>query len=90
MEKLFTRYHGKRWNRLCERNECQEFFYISGDLDEGAKTRICVDSGLSAEFEVKLGMHHGSVLSDLLFPVGVDVMDVLSELLYAVDLVLMS
>ena len=32
-------------------------------LYEGAKTRIRVDSELSEEFEVKLGMHQGSVLS---------------------------
>ena len=32
-------------------------------LHEGAKTRIRVDSELSEEFEVKVGMHQGSVLS---------------------------
>ena len=32
-------------------------------LYEGAKTKVWVDSELSEEFEVKLGMHHGSVLS---------------------------
>ena len=30
---------------------------------EGAKTRVRVDSELSEEFEVKVGMHQGSVLS---------------------------
>ena len=32
-------------------------------LYEGAKTRVRVNSELSEEFEVKVGMHHGSVLS---------------------------
>ena len=31
-------------------------------LYEGAKTRFRVDSELSEEFEVKVGMHIGSVL----------------------------
>ena len=30
-------------------------------LYEGAKTRVGVDSELSEEFEVKLGMHHGII-----------------------------
>ena len=32
-------------------------------LHEGARTRVSVDSGLSEEFEVEVGMHQGSVLS---------------------------
>ena len=65
-------------------------------LYEGAKTRVRVDSEFSDEFEVKMGMHHGSVLSPFLFAVVVDVVTefvregALSELLYADDLVLMS
>ena len=61
-------------------------------LYEGAKTRVRVDSELSEEFEVKMGMHQGSVLSPFLFAVVVDVVTefaregVLSELLYANDL----
>ena len=42
-------------------------------LYEGAKTRVRVDSELSEEFEVKVGMHQGSVLSPFLFAVMVDV-----------------
>ena len=42
-------------------------------LYEGAKTRVRVDSELSEEFEVKVGMHQGSVLSPFLFVVVVDV-----------------
>ena len=65
-------------------------------LCEGAKTRISVDSELSEEFEVKVGMHQGSVLSSFLFVLVVDVVTefvregALSELLYADDLFLMS
>ena len=40
---------------------------------EGAKTRVREDSELSEEFEVKVGMHQGSVLSPFLFSLVVDV-----------------
>ena len=65
-------------------------------LYEGAKTRVRVDSEMSEEIEVKVGMHQGSVLSPFLFALVVDVVTefakegALSELLYADDLVLMS
>ena len=59
-------------------------------------TSIRVDSELSEEFEVKVGMYLRSVLSPFLFAVVVDVATqfarecALSELPYADDLVLMS
>ena len=65
-------------------------------LHEESETRVRVDSDLSEEFEVKVGMHQGSVLSPFLFAVVVDVViefdrkSALSELLYADDLDLMS
>ena len=65
-------------------------------LYDGAKTRIRVGSAYSEEFEVKVGVHQGSVLSPLLFAIVVDVItenarrDVVNELLYADDLVLKS
>ena len=58
--------------------------------------RVRVNSELSQEFEVNVGMHQGSVLSPFLFAVVVDVVTefakegALSELLYADDLVLTS
>ena len=36
-------------------------------LYKGAKTRVKVVSELSEEFEVKVGMHQGSMLSPFLF-----------------------
>ena len=42
-------------------------------LHEGEKKRVRVDSELSEEFEVKVGMHQRSVQSPLLFGVVVDV-----------------
>ena len=64
-------------------------------LYEGAKTRVRVDSELSEKFEVKVGMHQGSVLSPFLFAVVVHVTKFAregapKELLYADDLLLMS
>ena len=61
-----------------------------------ACTAVRTDAGLSESFEVKVGLHQGSVLSPLLF---VAVMDVVpsearsglpSELLYADDLIIMA
>ena len=42
-------------------------------LYEGARTRVRLDSELSDEFEIKVWMHQGSVLSPFLFAVVVDV-----------------
>ena len=65
-------------------------------LYEGAKTRVRVDCELSEEFEVKVVMQQGSVLSPFLSALMVDVVIVftidgaLSEFLYADDLILMN
>ena len=42
-------------------------------LYDGAKTRVRVGSAYSKEFEVKVGVHQGSVLSPLLFATVVNV-----------------
>ena len=58
-------------------------------LCEGVKAGVRVDSELSEKFEVKMGMHQGSVLSPFLLAVVVDVITefaregALCELLYA-------
>jgi len=63
---------------------------------EGAKTVIRTESGDSESFQVKVGLHQGSILSPLLFVI---VMEIVTrglreglpwELLYADDLVLMA
>ena len=65
-------------------------------LYDGVKTRVRVDSELSVEFEVKMGMYKRSVLSPFVFELVVDVVTefaregALGELLYAGDLVLMT
>ena len=65
-------------------------------LHEGAKKRVRVDFELSGEFEVKVGMRQGSVLSPFLFALVVDVVtefareSALSVLLYADEIVIMS
>ena len=57
---------------------------------------VCTDAGQSESFEIKIGLHQGSVLSLLLFAVVMDVVSseakigLPSELLYADDLVLMA
>ena len=61
-----------------------------------AFTVVITDAGLSESFEVKVGLHQGSVLSPLLFAAVIDIVSsdarsgLPSELLYDDDLVLMA
>jgi len=65
-------------------------------LYKGSKTRVRVETQLSEEFFVKVGVHQGSVLSPLLFSIVLDVNlenvkeGLMHEILYADDLVLIS
>ena len=90
LEKAFDRVPRKVLEWALRKKRIPEVLVISvGRLYEGAKTRVRVDSELSKEFEVKVGMHQGSVLSPFLFAVVVDVVTefardrAVSELLYA-------
>ena len=62
------------------------------NLYEGAKTSVRLGLELSGEFEVKVGVHQGSVLLPLLFAIVITSVrnGLLSEMLYADDLVLAS
>ena len=65
-------------------------------LYEGLRTKVRFGSGTSKEFWVRVGVHQGSVLSPLIFASVVDVVtehareELLNEILYADDLMLMS
>ena len=95
LDKTFDRLPRKVLELAIRKKEIQEVLVGSVmSLYEGAKTGVRVDSELSEEFEVKVGMHQGSVMSPFLFAVVVDVftefarVGALSELLYADDIVL--
>ena len=61
-----------------------------------ARSRVCVGEGYSEEFEVKVGVHQGSVLSPLLFIIVLEALSskfrcgVPWEDLYADDLVIIA
>ena len=63
-------------------------------LYKGAETKVRVESGLSEEVSVKVGVHQGSVLSPLLFAMAIDEITEnarkgwMKEILYRNDLVL--
>ena len=65
-------------------------------LYEGSRTKVRVGLCLSEEFEVRVGVHQGSVISPLIFAIVVDAVTeqarkgILNEILYADDLMLMS
>ena len=65
-------------------------------LYKGARKKVKVGAHLSEEFEVKVGVHQGSVLSPLLFAIVVNVAaneikeGMLQVILYAGDIVLIA
>ena len=67
LEKAFDRVQRKVLEWALRKKGIQEVLVRSVmNLYEGAKTRVIVDSELSEEFEVTVGMHKGSVLSPFL------------------------
>ena len=97
IENVFDRIPRKVWKLERRKKGIREVLAKSVmHLYEGTKIRVIVDYELSEVFEVRVGMHQGSVLSPFLFALVVDVVTevakwgVLGELLYADDLVLMS
>ena len=97
MEKAVNRVPRKvmEWD-MRKKGLSEVIVWVGMSLYEGAKTRVRVGSAYSEEFEVKVGVHQGSVLSPLLLAIVVDVITesarrgVVDELLYADDLVIMS
>ena len=76
LEKAFDRVARKVLEWALRKKGIPEVFVVVRSvmsLYEQAKTRVRVYSELSEEFEVKLLMHQGSVLSPFLFAVVVDV-----------------
>jgi len=63
---------------------------------DGAQTVVRTSEGNSKAFNVKVGLHHGSVLSPLLFVIVIEMISrelragLLLELLYADDLILIA
>ena len=97
LEKAFDRVPRKVLEWALRKKEIPDVLVRSVmSLFEGAKTRVRVDSELSEEIEVNVGVNQGSVLSPFFFAVVIDVVTefaregALGELLYADDLVLMS
>ena len=96
LKKAFGRVPRKVLEWAVRKNEITEVLVRSvWSLYERAKTKVRVDSELSEEFEVKVGMYQWSVLSHVLVAVVVYVTEyaregALSELQCADDLVLLS
>ena len=91
LEKAFDRVPRKVLEWAMRRIGIPEVMVMS--LYKGAKTRVKAGLELSEEFEVKVCVHQGSVLSPLVFAIVVteNVRNgLMSEMLYADDLVLMS
>ena len=74
LEKAFDRVPRKVLEWAMRKRGIPEAMVREGmSLYEGAKTRVRLGLELSEEFEVKVGVHQGSVLSPLVFAIVVDV-----------------
>ena len=74
MEKAFDRVPRKVMESAMRKKGLSEVMVRAVmSLYDGAKTRVRVGSAYSEEFEVKVGVHQGPVLSPLLFAIVVDV-----------------
>ena len=74
MEKAFDRVPRKvmEW-AMRKKGLLEVMVWAVMSLYDGAKTRVRVGSACSEKFEEKVGVHQGSVLSPLLFPIVVDI-----------------
>ena len=74
LEKAFDRVPGKvmEW-ALRKKGLAEVLTQAAMRLYEGSWTKVIVGSGTSEEFEVRIGVHQGSILSSLIFAIVVDV-----------------
>ena len=60
------------WNCLREKGVGEKVIRLIQDMYEGSRTRVRTVAGVTADFEVKVGLHQGSALSPLLFAIVMD------------------
>ena len=78
---------GVLWRCMRKRNIPEVYIILVQDMYQGATTRVKSKRGISEHFEVRIGLHQCSALSQFLFIMLVDTIFELSwELLYADEL----
>ena len=97
LEQAFDRIPGKViWWALRKLGVEEWIVRLVQGMYANARSRVCVGEGFSKEFEVKVGVHQGSVLSPLLFIIVLEALSrefragVPWEDLYADDLVIIA
>ena len=97
MEKAFDRMPREVMEKAIRKKDLSEVMVRAVlSLYDGAKIRVRVGSVYSEKFQVKVGVHQGTVLSLLLFVIAVDLItknarrNVVDELLRADDLVIIA
>ena len=93
LEKAFDRIPRKViWWALRKLGVVEWIVRLVQGMYANARSRVCVGEGYSEEFEVKVGVHQGSVLSPLLFIIVLEAFrsGVPWENLYADDLVIIA